>query len=191
MQRENADDRLIVEIATLARHFAVKIVKADAAEDIAQDVVLQCLTKIRAGKWRVEAAELPAFVRRVVRRKAVDLLRRSQARDERHTEYAREMQTSPTWMAPDLAYEERELAELHEQALGRLPEVCRQTYLMVRAENETYENVASRLGIQPTTVSYHMVTAQERLRRELAQRGINGAARRSRRPRGRRSQSRS
>ena len=188
MEQGTAEDRLIVEIASLARRFAMKIVDEDPAEDIAQDVALQCLMKIRAGQWRVEAAHLQDFVRRVVRRKAVDLLRRSQAREQRHAEYALEAPASQTWMSPELAYEERELAEFHEQALGRLPESCRRTYLMVRDEEETYRSAASRLGVQPTTVSAHIVAAQQRFRRELAARGINaaaGRARRARRPQGR------
>ena len=32
-----------------------------------------------------------------------------------------------TWMSPELAYEQHELTELHEQVLGRLPELCRRT----------------------------------------------------------------
>lgn len=186
MERETADDQLIVEIASLARDFAMNIVDDDPAEDIAQDVALQCLMKIRAGKWRVEAAALRDFVRRVVRRKAVDLLRRSQAREQRHAEYALEAHAAQTWMSPELAYEERELAEFREQALGRLPALCRRTYLLVREEEETYRNAALRLGVRPTTVSAHIVTAQQRLRNELAERGISEAPRRSRRARRRR-----
>ena len=168
------DEQLIAEIASLARGFAMNIVAEDLADDIAQDVALQCWMKIRGGQWRVEAAELSTFVRRVVRRRAVDLLRRSQARDQRQLDYAREIHESrPAWMSPELAYEERELAEFHEQALGRLPELCRRTYLMVREEEETYERAAKRLGVQPTTVSAHVVSAQHRFRRELAARGIN------------------
>ena len=191
MDQELANERLVVEIASLARRFAIDIVKKDATEDIAQDVVLQCLMKIRAGRWRIDPADLADFVRRVVRRRAVDLWRRSQARKQRDAEYALETQDSPTWMSPELAYEERELAELHERALERLPELCRRAYLMVRDEGETYESAAARLGIQPHAVSKHMVRAQERLRRALARRGITGAARRSRRARGRPGRSRS
>ena len=155
MQKETAanlvnDDELVVQIASLARGFATNIVAADLADDIAQDVALECWVKIRGGQWRDDPSELRTFVRRVVRRRAVDLLRRSQARDQRHAEYAREAcESHPTWMSPELAYEERELTELHEQALGRLPELCRRTYSMVRDEEETYQRAASRLDVPP------------------------------------------
>ena len=87
-------------------------------------MTLQCRVKIRARRRRVDAAELEIYVRRVVRRRAVDLLRRSQPREQRHAEYVLEMQAVPTWMSPELADEERELAELHERALERLAELC-------------------------------------------------------------------
>ena len=100
---ELKDEDLIVQIASLARGFAMNIVAEDLAEDISQDVALECWVKIREGQWRVEAAELRTFVRRVVRRRAVDLLRRSQARDQRHDEYALEARASQhAWMSPEL-----------------------------------------------------------------------------------------
>jgi RNA polymerase sigma-70 factor (ECF subfamily) len=186
------DEQLVVQIASLARGFAMNIVAEDLADDIAQDVALQCWVKIRGGQWRVEAAELRTFVRRVVRRRAVDLLRRSQARDQRHAEYALEASASHhAWMSPELACEERELTEFHEQALGRLPELCRRTYLMVREEEETYQGAALRLGVQRTTVSAHVVSAQQRFRRELAARGISSHAGRPTTVRRRRDRSRS
>ena len=170
----------------------MKVVAADLADDIAQDVALECWVKIRGGQWRVTPAELQTFVRRVVRRRAVDLLRRSQARDQRHAEYAREASESHhAWMSPELAYEDRELTEFHEQALGRLPELCRRTYLMVREEEETYRRAAQRLGVQRTTVSAHVVNAQQRFRRELAARGISSQVRRPPRVRRRHDRSRS
>ena len=52
--------------------------------------------------------------------------------------------------------EERELCELLEQSLGRLPELRRRAYLMVREEEETYQRAAPRLGVRPTTVSTHV-----------------------------------
>jgi hypothetical protein len=89
------------------------------------------------GPWRVEAAKLPTFVSRVVRRRVFDLSQQSQERDQRHAEYTREMDESrPTWMSPDLVCEERELTEFHEQALGRLRKLRRPTYLMVWEEGE-------------------------------------------------------
>ena len=96
------------------------IVARDVADDIAQDVVLECLLKVRAGRWRVAREALGAFVRRLVRRRAVDWLRRSQRRSERNAEHAREIRESThAWMSPDLASEERELAEFHDRALAK------------------------------------------------------------------------
>ena len=78
-------------------------------------------------------------------------------------------------MSPELAWNERAPAEFHEKALGRLPELCRRAYLVVRDEEETYGSAVSRLGAHFGTVRKHTVRAQERIRRERRAREIIGA----------------
>jgi DNA-directed RNA polymerase specialized sigma24 family protein len=92
-------------------------------------------------------------------------------------------------MSPELACEERELTEFHEQALGRLPALCRRTDLMVREDEETDQRAALRFGVPLATIGAHVVSAQQRLRRELSARGISSQA--GRPPRVRRRQGRS
>jgi DNA-directed RNA polymerase specialized sigma24 family protein len=79
-------------------------------------------------------------------------------------------------MSPELACEERELTELREQALGRLPALCRRTDLMVREDEETDQRAALRFGLPLPTVGVHVGRAQQRFRRELATRGISSQA---------------
>ena len=87
-------DPLVIEIGRVARRFESKRVPADVADDIAQDLVLECLTKIRAGKWTVRHADLESFVRGVVRRRVLDWLRRCARADERNAQHARELAVS-------------------------------------------------------------------------------------------------
>jgi hypothetical protein len=46
---ECSEDTLLVEVANIARQAARELVSADLAEDVAHDVVLTCLTKLRTG----------------------------------------------------------------------------------------------------------------------------------------------
>jgi RNA polymerase sigma-70 factor (ECF subfamily) len=166
-------DALIVEIHRLAREFAGKRVAADVADDIAQDICLECLVKIRAGRWSVRHSDLAVFVRGVVRRRVVDWLRRREHGDERNAEHARELEEGEhAWMSPELLLEERELAVVREETLRELPTACRRAYLMVREEGESYKGAARRLGVSRSAVSAHIVTAQRRFRRVLLDRGV-------------------
>jgi RNA polymerase sigma factor (sigma-70 family) len=172
-----AHDALLVEIAALARQFAQSAVNRDP-DDVAHDVVLACLVKMRAGEWTADRASLPGLVRRMVHGKAVDSRRSEGRRTEREAEHGRTLSESPpAWMSPELAMEAQELTELHQQALATIPEVCRRAYVMVREEGATYEEAAARLGVSRDAVASHVVRAQRRLRRHFAEHGIHAPAR--------------
>lgn len=172
-----AHDALLVEIAALARRIARRVVRTDP-DDVAQDVVLECLMKMRAGEWTADRASLSGLVRRMVRGRAVDSVRRQRRREERETEHGRVVSESPhAWMSPELTNEAQELTELHQQALAKIPEVCRRVYVMVREERATYEEVAARLGLSRDAVTSHVVRAQRRFRRHLEEHGIHSPGR--------------
>lgn len=164
-------DTLVIEIQRLARRFAAKRVPSETADDIAQDVVLECLVKLRAGQWTVRHKDLSDFVRKVVRRRIADWLRRCDRERARNVEYAHELEEREcAWMSPEQEYEARELEAVREQTLNELPEACRRAYLLVREEGESYERVAERLGVTRSMVSAHVVKAQRRFRRALGRR---------------------
>ena len=142
-------------------------------DDIAQDVVLECLIKLRTGQWDVEPDYLRVYVRNAVRMRTVDYLRRSLHRDDRQAEHVREMwEGMHAWMEPDVAREERELSEFHARTLASLPEVCRKTYLMIRDGGASYAEVAERLGVTRSAVNANVVRAQSAFRARLLERGI-------------------
>jgi RNA polymerase sigma factor (sigma-70 family) len=155
------DDAIVIDIARIAERRAREIVGEQRARDLAHDVVLECLVKLRAGTWKVAVSSLQAFVCRMVRRRAIDAVRRSQRSDVRNGEHARERREGAhAWMSPELAMEERELLELHGRTLASLPSGCRRAYVMVREEEATYEAAAERLGLSPATVNVHVVSRE-------------------------------
>jgi RNA polymerase sigma factor (sigma-70 family) len=122
------EDEQLARITTLARRFAARIVAEHVVDDLAQDIVLECLVAMREGRWRVSMASLRTHVRRLVRRRAVDWLRRAQRRKQREVQHGRAIeQGTHAWMSPELTLEERELTSFHAQTLASLPDACRRT----------------------------------------------------------------
>src|SRR6185312_2398188 len=167
------DSALGCEIAKRARALAERIVDRHAAEDIAQDVVLTCLERMQAGTWRLGPGGVDGYVRCVVRRRAVDALRRRQRRQDRDAEHARELvEGVHAWMDPELALEARELDELHASATARLSAPCRRAYHLVREQRVSYAVAAAVLSVTPSAVNVSVVRAQRTIRAELEGRGI-------------------
>jgi RNA polymerase sigma-70 factor (ECF subfamily) len=176
-------ETLLVEVRRLARQFSRRLVLRSDAEDLAQDIVLTCLTSIREGTWNGRVAPLSVIVANMVRCRTVDRLRRRACAAERDDEYMREvLETSHSWMSPDAALEERELEEIRLRALETLGPACLQAYSLVREEGLSYAEVARMLGVSRRGVCAFVVKAQKQLRRQLRRRGI-GVESREARPR--------
>lgn len=175
---ESTEAALLTSISNRARRIAHAMVRADTAdaadaEDLAQDVVLECLVRLRSGKLWTRPASLAAFVRRRVRSRAIDLLRRKKHRAARNAEHARElMESVHAWMSPELALETRELELFREHTLASLPYDCRRAYVMVREGEAPYQVVADQLGVSRAAVCSRVVSAQRLFRRELLEQDI-------------------
>lgn len=168
-----AEDALLSEVARLARAYARDALPADAADDLAQDIALAVLERIRAGRPVASGARLRGFIRTMVRRKAIDQMRRGQRRAEREVEYEREHGGARQgWMSPEALLDDAEMSAFHRRTLSGLPESCRRAYLMVREEQATYEHVAEALAVSRNAVCYAVVAAQREFRRALEEMGV-------------------
>lgn len=172
-------ERLLIRIADLAWQHASHLGGADFADDLAQDVVLECLVKVRTRSGRLTARTLNAFVRQVVRRRWLDSLRLAHRRATREQEHSRETTNGTRlWMSPELTLVDAELARFREHTLASLPSACRRSYLMVREEDASYQLTADLLGVSRATVNAHVVAAQRKFREGLPQYGITPEPRR-------------
>jgi RNA polymerase sigma-70 factor (ECF subfamily) len=63
--------------------------------------------------------------------------------------------------------EEKELRELIEAAIEKLPDQSRKIYVMAREEDLSHKEIAARLGITPKTVENHVGIALKKLRESL------------------------
>lgn len=170
---ESTEASLLLSVYTIAREYAGSVLRCDSPEDLAQDVVLECLVRLRAGAWQLDPSRLAGFVRRVAKRRSIDALRRQQRRAVRDAEHAREVsESSRVWMSPELAIEEQELANLHASTLASLSQGCRRSYVLVRSDETSYRIAAERLGVSQAAVCAHVVEAHRSFRRELSDYGI-------------------
>lgn len=166
-------ERLLIRIADLAWQQASHFGGADFADDLAQDVVLECLVMVRTRCGRLTAPTLNGFVRQVVRRRWLDFLRAAQRRATREQQHSREaMGGTRLWMSPELTLLDAELTRFHERTLASLPSGCRRSYLMVREEDASYQLTADLLGVSRATVNAHVVAAQRKFREGLPAYGI-------------------
>ena len=165
--------RLLANISTLATRFARRLVATDAAEradeadDIAQSVVLNCLMLMRAGRWRVETT-LGAFVASITWREHAFSRRRSTNRSERDAQFlAERMAQHPAWMDAEASLGEGENKRMRSLALSRLPELCQESYRLVREEGATYREAARQLGTSFGKVVRHVARAERMLASRL------------------------
>jgi RNA polymerase sigma factor (sigma-70 family) len=171
--KQQTQEELLGEIRRLARGIAGRIVRRrDLADDIAQDVVLDCLESLRDGTWHVPESTLEAYVVCLVKRRRADMRlrrRRGATRDRKHL---RELESAThAWMEPDVQMEEQELAALYKATLAALPLLTRRAFLMVREAGEPYATAAEMLGISSKAVAAHVTRAQHVFRKVLSEHG--------------------
>ena len=149
----------------------------DEVEDIAQDIVLQCLASLRSGKGVVITSGIACFVRTMVLRQVIDAFRASMRRENRSAEYARELtERTHVWMSPELGVEEAEFETFLDRTIASLPPICRRVYLMIREDDASYETVGRTLGISRHTVHAHLKAAQRRIRVALLEQDLTSRA---------------
>lgn len=177
--RPQSYDKSLVRIAAYARRFATclaiiaDIEEEGVVDDIAQDLVLECLMRVRSGEWGDGPRSVKAFVRTAVRKRVVDYLRRGYHREERDAEHLREIsEGTHAWMAPDLVMDALDLPKFYVYTLASLPPICRNTYLMIREGNLSYAEVAAQLGVTVSAVRANVVRAQHVFRARLPDCGV-------------------
>lgn len=153
----------VSEVCRLANGFARRLASDDDADDIAQQVVLKCLLRLRSHRWRSELSP-DALVAHITRRTFANHMRADIRRREREAQYlAERTAVAPGWMNPARGTEEQEECEAHERALAELPASCRSTFLLVREHGMTYREAAQREGISLNVVAKRVARAERML----------------------------
>ena len=169
--------RLLLAIQDNARRFAMGAVPDEDVEDIASDVVLGCLRKIRSGEWTRLPKNVQALVRKLTADRIADVRRGRKVQNGLTREFLRRsLGTDREWMSPDPAWNDSSIDEYQAEVMAMLPPRCRQAYYLVRVEGDTYEQAAERMRVSPRTVCNHIVSAHRVFREALRALGIGGQA---------------
>lgn len=135
------------------------------AEDVVQESFSAVWERLEAG---TEIEDLRAYIYRAVYNHSLAELRKQESMPERLDE------SDSAFREPveeDIDTSERD-ARLWE-AIGRLPERCREVFLLSKRDGFSNNQIAERLGLSVKTVENQMTRAYRQLRGELRRRSGN------------------
>jgi RNA polymerase sigma-70 factor (ECF subfamily) len=145
------------------------------AEDVTQDVLVQVLRK--GNSFRGEAS-FPTWLHRVTVNAAL-AHRRRRGRWQEHeshdlwkvfdTDGEHAQPIRPWSIAPEVVLENRETAQLIDEAIARLPEVYRDVYVLADVEALSNAEIADMLGLSVPAVKSRLHRARLLMRHALAQ----------------------
>jgi RNA polymerase sigma-70 factor (ECF subfamily) len=156
-----AQRRLYEEHRSQVYRLMVRMVGADDAADVTQQVFLQVLRKIGQFSGR---SQFTTWLYRLAVNEALQHLRRRRRAKSRPLEYD-VVDRSPSRM------QQSEDAEQLEAALARLDSDLRAMFLLREVEGLAYRDIAAALGIAEGTVGSRLNRARQLLREHLIKLG--------------------
>ncbi len=129
------------------------------AEEIVQQVFLRIWEKRDS---IVISGPVKAYLFSAIRNTAISQWRKDTVRNDRETRYGAARET-----ATHAADQVKELEMLYHQALERLPERCREVFLLSRHQHLKYSEIAETMNISVKTVENQMGKALKILHQEL------------------------
>lgn len=152
-------------------HFSLGFIGSrEAAEDLVQDVFVR-IWEQRHG-WEVRES-VAAYLYGSVRNRCLDHVRHRLVERQwaEHVVAVRASAGDGLQRAPeaaDAAIEEDEIDRALRAAVDRLPERCKQTFVLSREHGLTYHEIARVMGVSTQTVKIQMGRALKSLRLSLA-----------------------
>jgi RNA polymerase sigma-70 factor (ECF subfamily) len=169
------EDEAVVlgRVRASARELAGRLVRGRArADDIAQEVVLDYLRRLRSGR-AVQPEREDAYIATIVLRRRSDMRLRRRRGAARDWSYLSEITASRrAWMDPEVNMRVRELEALYRRTLDSLPLRCRQAFIAVREQGQSYAQAAQSLGVSVKMIAKYITQAQRVFRDALRQEGI-------------------
>ena len=136
------------------------------SKELSEEIALEIFTFVWEKREILEIkTTFKSFLFASAKNRAISLYRK-----EKKTIFT-SMESTEKLMAEDsnsLAFmENNELRIIIDSAISKLPEKCRQIYLLAWDENLSHKEIAGRLGISPKTVENHVGIALRKLRESL------------------------
>ena len=136
--------------------------REDALE-IVQDVFVQLYMK----RAQIDHTyNLPGFLHTLLRNKIIDRFREQLSR-QKHYNQLRLIKTTVVEEAPEAVMDGKLMEQKIQTVIERLPEKCREVFLLSRGSHLSHQAIAERLNISVSTVEKHIVKALKIVREEV------------------------
>lgn len=132
--------------------------------DLSRSVVQQVFVDMWVKREKLQVVSLKAYLFQSARNAALDVLKHKKA----ESKYLAMLDQSEKELMTDWI-ENAELADRINKAIDKLPEKCRQIFILCRFEELKYAEVAERLNISVKTVEMQVSIALKKLRSDLAE----------------------
>ena len=144
------------------RFFLAYTHEAMMAEDMTQDLFVRLMNF----EQMIVPSTAKSFVFTIARRMVVD--------DARHQQFVRratkgflmKMEEERFWQDAE-TLECKQLRQMEQEALSRLPKKMAQVYRLTRFEEKTAQELAQELSISKRTVEYHLLVSRREIRSML------------------------
>ena len=133
-------------------------------EDDRNDIVQEAFTRLAESKSGAASQNPGAYLQGIVRHLLADRVRRwARARSHAMLDVA----IGPESFGPDAAAEINQMRERYRAAVDPLPPKTREVYMLHRADELEYKQIAERLGISIRTVEWHVAQAIIRISKSI------------------------
>lgn len=131
--------------------------------DTSRSVVQQVFVDLWIKRENLAITSIQSYLYRAVHNSALDILKHKKI----EYRYLSSLESSEPESMTDLI-EEAELADRINRTIQKLPERCREIFMLCRFEEMKYAEIAVQLGISVKTVEMQISIALRRLRKELS-----------------------
>lgn len=145
-------------------HYARRYVENSV---LAEDIVGDVLYKVWQNRQEIylnHAHTFPEYLYAATRNTAINYLKQQQNQRRLVDEWADQLRYDLIDETPLTDLLRTEIERRYDDLIHTLPEQCRKIFLLSRAENRTYEEIAGVMNISVNTVKHHIKVALQKLR---------------------------
>ena len=174
--REVSEDKnfskvYIVYFPKMVRFAQEYVISEEDAENIVQDLFMYLWER---REMLESVSNLNAFLFTLIKNRCVDYYRSSSRTNAKKTFLLSDIEERELHLKMEALqqfdtniFSENEIEELLEKAIGKLPEKCRQVFVMSRMDGLKHDEIAKELNISVNTVQNHISSAIRKLSIEL------------------------
>lgn len=169
-QNQSFDEIYLIYYPKLVRFCKEYILSEPDAENIVQD----CFLYLWERKDTLRTINnINAFLFRLVKNKCIDHLRHrvtaEAKKEEIRSTYLKEFEYKLLAISSfdDSSLSDEDIEVIIYNAINRLPDKCREIFVLSKLKGLKYEEIASQLAISPNTVKNQVAIALQKMRKEL------------------------